>query len=62
MNLLKHDEYKRMYAVEVQNQYEALGKKETDQGSDLEVVDRAWQLLKTSMMQAAKKVLQRKIE
>ena len=60
MNLLKHDEYKRMYAVEVQNQYEALGKKETDQGSDLEVVDRAWQLLKTSMMQAAKKVLPKK--
>ncbi len=32
LNLLKHDEYKRMYAVEVQNQYEALSKDETDQG------------------------------
>ena len=26
LNILKHDEYKRMYAVEVQNQYEALSK------------------------------------
>ena len=26
LNLLKHDEYKRMYAVEVENQYEALSK------------------------------------
>ena len=62
LNLLKHDEYKRMYAVEVQNQYEALSKEETDQGSDLEVVglDRTWQLLKTSMVQAAKKVLPKK--
>ena len=60
LNLLKHDEYKRMYAVEVQTQYEALSKEETDQGSDLEVVDRAWQLLKTSMVKAAKKVLPKK--
>ena len=49
-----------MYAVEIQNQYEALSKEETDQGSDLEVVDRAWQLLKTSMVQATKKVLSKK--
>ncbi len=47
----------REYAVEVQTQYEVLSKEETDQGSDLEVVDHTWQLLKTSMMQAAKKVL-----
>ena len=60
LNLLKHDEYKIVYAVEVQNQYEALNKDETDQGSDLEVVDRTWQLLKTSMLQAVKKVLPRK--
>ena len=60
LNLLKHDEYKIMYAVEVQNQYESLSKEETDQGSDLEVVDRTWQLLKTSMMQAAEKVLPKK--
>ena len=60
LNRLKHDEYKRMYAVEVQTQYEALSKEETDQGSDLEVVDRAWQLLKTSMVQAAKNVLPKK--
>ena len=40
LNLLQHDEYKRMYAVEVRNQYEALGNEETDQGSDLEVVER----------------------
>ena len=49
-----------MYAVEVQNQYEALGKEETDQGSDLEVLDRKWKLLKTRMVQAAKKVLSKK--
>ena len=30
LNPLKHDEYMRMYAVEVQNQYEALSKEETD--------------------------------
>ena len=35
LNLLKHDEYKIMYAVEVQNQYEALSKEEPDKGSDL---------------------------
>ena len=61
LNILKHDEYKRTYAVEVQNQYEALSKEETDQtdqGSDL--VDHTWQLLKTSMVQAAKKVLPKK--
>ena len=40
LNLLKHDEYKRMYAVEVQNQFIALSKEETDQGTYLEVVDR----------------------
>ena len=28
LNLLKHCEYRRMYAVEVQNQYEALSKEE----------------------------------
>ena len=62
LNLLKHDEYKRMYAVEVQNQYEALSKEESDQGSDLEVVglDREWQLLKSSMVQATKNVLPKK--
>ena len=49
-----------MYAVEVQNQYEALGKEETDQGSDLDVLDRKWKLLKTRMVQAAKKVLSKK--
>ena len=51
LNLLKHDAYKRMYVVEVQNQHEALSKEETDQGSDLEVVDRTWKLLKTSMFE-----------
>ena len=60
LNILKHDEYKRVYAVEVQNQYEALSKVETDEGSDLEVVDRTRQLLKTCMVQAAKKVLPKK--
>ena len=52
LNLLKHDEYKRMYAhyctVEVKHQYEALSKVETNQCSDLEVVERTWQILKTS--------------
>ena len=38
LNLLKHNVYKRMYAVEMQNQFEALSKEEADQGSDLEVV------------------------
>ena len=34
LNLIKHDEYKIMYAVEVQHQCETLSKEETDQGSD----------------------------
>ena len=49
-----------MYAVEMQNQFEALSKEEADQGSDREVVDRTWKLLKTSMVHAAKKVLPKK--
>ena len=40
LNLLKHDEYKIMYAIEVKNQYETLSEEETDEGSDLEVVER----------------------
>ena len=40
LSLLKHDDYKIMYAVEVQNHFEALRKDETHQGSHLEVVDR----------------------
>ena len=32
LNLLKHDGYKRMDAVEVQNHYEALSKEGTAQG------------------------------
>ncbi len=62
LNLLKHDEYNTMYAVEVQNQCDALSKEETDAGSDLELVDRTciWQLLKTSTVQAANKVLSKK--
>ena len=39
-NLLKHDEYKKMYTVKVKNQYEILSKYETGQGSDIEVVER----------------------
>ena len=30
LNLIKHDEYKIIYAVEVKNQYETLSKDETD--------------------------------
>ena len=60
LNLLQHYEYKRMYAVEVNNQYETLSKEETEQGSDLEVVERTWQTLKTSMVQAANKVVPKK--
>ena len=55
----QNDEYKRIYAVEVKNQYETLSKEETDQGSDLEVIECTWHnkiILKTSMVQAAKKV------
>ena len=60
LNLLKHDEYKIMYAGEVKTQYETLSKEETDQGSDLQVVERTRQTLKTSMVQAANKVLPKK--
>ena len=42
LNLLKHDEYKGIYAVKIQNQYEAFRKEETDQGSDLEVGEHTW--------------------
>ena len=59
-NLLKHDEHKKMYTVEVKNQYKILSKYETDQGSDLAVVERTWQILKTSMAEGAKKVLPKK--
>ncbi len=41
-------------------QYEAFSKEETDQFSILEVVERTWQILKTSMVQAAEKVLPKK--
>ena len=44
----------------MRNQYETLIKEKTDEGSDLEVVERTWQILKTSMVQAAKKVLPKK--
>ena len=57
LNLLQHYEYKRMYPVEVKHQYETLRNEETEQGSDLEVVERTWQTLKTSTEQAAHKVL-----
>ncbi len=60
LNLLQHYEYKRMYPVEVKHQYETLRNEETEQGSDLEVVERTWQTLKTSMVQAANKVLPKK--
>ena len=40
----------------MRNQYEILSKEETDQGSDLEVVDHTWQILKTRMVPAAKNV------
>ena len=47
-NLLKHDEYKIMYAVEVKKLVWSVNKEETNQGSDLEVTDSTRQLLKTS--------------
>ena len=44
----------------MRNQCETLSKEETDQGSDLEVVERTWQTLTTSMVQAVTKVLPKK--
>ena len=44
------DEYNIMYAVEVKNQCETLSKEETDHGSYLEVVERIWHILETSMV------------
>ena len=60
LDLLKQQDYKDRYNIEVRNKYELLNTEETLQQPELEFIENKWKSTKTCLTEALKSSLQKK--
>ena len=60
MNMLKNEEIRDSYAVEVQNQFQLLENEEVNQVDETEIIEEKWSNLKNCLVNSAKKILPKK--